>query len=192
MKRKVKPVVWILCGLAVAAGISALLANLCRRSAVDDAEPDGGVITHYDGDVSKEIASTEIVAFSCELSLLSFDEPEAFCGNVYRLEASLQNGAVSGQWERYDRFGAQMSDTFQSDVSFMEQLYGIVSDYGFAQYNGYYHKVSGLPEMYGVRLDIRYASGESVNAYDNQDVFLPLDAVTELIALFTSQEGTSA
>jgi len=39
--------------------------------------------------------------------------------------------------------------------------------------------------MYGAKLDIQYASGESIYAYDNQDCFIPLEAMQELVELFS-------
>ena len=68
----------------------------------------------------------------------------------------------------------------------MTSLQEIVSKYDFAQYNGYISKVSGLPHMYGAKLDIKYASGESIYAHDNQDCFISLDAMNELVELFSS------
>lgn len=66
----------------------------------------------------------------------------------------------------------------------MTSLQELVSKYNFAQYNGYISKVSGLPDMYGAKLDINYASGESIYAYNNQDCFIPFEAIEELIELF--------
>ena len=60
--------------------------------------------------------------------------------------------------------------------------------YEFAQHNGYSHKISGLPDMYGATLDIKYASGESIYAYDNQDCFIPFEAMKELVELFNTTE----
>ena len=69
---------------------------------------------------------------------------------------------------------------------FLAKLQEIAAAYNFAQHNGYYHKVSGLPDMYGERLDIIYASGEQICAYDNQSRFLPYEAAEELILLFSA------
>ena len=41
--------------------------------------------------------------------------------------------------------------------------------------------------MYGVSLQIVYASGERISASNNQDCFLPLEAMEELEALFRQQ-----
>ena len=40
--------------------------------------------------------------------------------------------------------------------------------------------------MYGEQIDIKYASGESIYAHDNQDGFLQMEAMVELIELFSS------
>ena len=49
--------------------------------------------------------------------------------------------------------------------------------------------MSGLPPDYGVKLDIQYASGESIRASNNQDCFLSLEAMEELISLFGPDES---
>ena len=74
----------------------------------------------------------------------------------------------------------------------MARLQEIVSAYDFAQYNGYYHSVSGLPDMYGETLDVVYASGERLHVYDNQSGFLPYEAIIELVMLFGAATKTDA
>ena len=73
---------------------------------------------------------------------------------------------------------------FTADTSFMTSLQELVSKYNFAQYNGYISKVSGLPDMYGAKIDIAYASGESIFAHDNQDCFIPFEAIEGLVEIF--------
>lgn len=68
----------------------------------------------------------------------------------------------------------------------MSKLQEIVSKYDLAKHNGYTHHVSGLPDMYGDYIDIKYASGESIYASDNQSGFLAQEAAMELINLFLS------
>ena len=75
----------------------------------------------------------------------------------------------------------------EADASFLEALQEVVSRHDLAAHNGFVHTVSGLPEMYGARLDIRYASGESIYAHDNQSCFLALEAMLDLSALFMAQ-----
>ena len=40
--------------------------------------------------------------------------------------------------------------------------------------------------MYGEQIDIKYFSCESIYAHDNQDGFLQMEAIVELIELFSS------
>lgn len=82
--------------------------------------------------------------------------------------------------------GAGDKSEFEADLSFMTKLQDIVSKYDFAQYNGYSHHVSGLPDMYGECIDIKYASGESIYASDNQSGFIPFEAIKNLVKLFDS------
>ena len=73
----------------------------------------------------------------------------------------------------------------------MTKLQDVVSKYNLAKHNGYTHHVSGLPDMYGEQIDIKYASGESIYAHDNQDGFLPMDAMVELIELFSGKTSVN-
>ena len=41
--------------------------------------------------------------------------------------------------------------------------------------------------MYGAKIDINYASGENIYAYNNQDEFVPFEAIGELVELFEMQ-----
>ena len=150
---------------------------------------DGGVKTYNSGEDSpKVIESTEIVSFECEFSLIAavFEEESELSGRIYKLSAVLEDVTVKSKIKWRDRAGAGEEHDFTTDASFMTNLQEIVSKYNFVQYNGYISKVSGLPHMYGAKLDIKYASGESIYAHDNQDCFISLDAMNELVELFSS------
>lgn len=160
--------------------------GLFRRN-TDDI--DGGVKTYNSGEDSpKVIESTEMVSFECELSLIAvvFEEESELSGRIYNLSAVLEDATVKSKIKWRDRESAGEEHDFTTDASFMTSLQEIVSKYDFAQYNGYISKVSGLPDMYGAKLDIKYASGESIYANDNQDCFISPDAITELVELFSS------
>ena len=75
-----------------------------------------------------------------------------------------------------------------NSINDVKDFVNIVSKYDFAQYNGYSSRVSGLPAMYGAKLDIRYKSDESIYAYDNQNCFISLDAIKEMVSLFNMNE----
>lgn len=162
--------------------------GLSRRN-TDDI--DGGVKTYNSGEASpKVIESTEIVSFECEFSLIAavLEEESELAGRIYTLDAEQDKEAVKCKIDCYGRESSSVPREFTADASFMKNLQTIVEKYDFAQHNGYESVVSGLPHMYGVKLDIKYASGESIYAYDNQDCFLPFDAMKELVELFNITE----
>ena len=150
---------------------------------------DGGVVTRNSGDDSpKVIESTEIISYDSEFSFISsfFDEESELAGKVYKLSAVMEDDTVKVKFDWHDRAGNGDKYEFQTDSSFMTKLQKIVSKYDLAKHNGYTHHVSGLPDMYGEQIDIKYASGESIYAHDNQDGFLQMEAMVELIELFSS------
>jgi len=162
--------------------------GLSRRN-TDDI--DGGVKTYNSGEESpKVVDSTEIISFEFEVSLYNIvvEEESELVGRNYKLNAVLEDGAVKSKIKWCDRVGAGEEHDFTADASFMTNLQEIVSKYNFAQYNGYISKVSGLPDMYGAKIDIKYASGESIYAYDNQDCFISIDAINELVKIFKESE----
>lgn len=163
----------------------------CKLPARETDDIDGGVKTYNSGEDSpKVIESTEIVSFKCEFSLIAavLEEESELDGRVYTLEAEMDNGTVTCKMDWYGRESSSVPREFTADASFMTSLQEIVSKYDFAQHNGYISKVSGLPQMYGAKLDIGYASGESIYAYDNQDCFLSFEAMKELVELFSPRE----
>ena len=152
---------------------------------------DGGVKTYNSGENSpKVVDSTKIISFEFEVSLYNIvvEEESELVGRNYKLNAVLEDGAVKSEIKWRDRAGAGEEHDFTADASFMTSLQKIVSKYDFAQHNGYISKVSGLPHMYGAKLDIKYTSGESIYAYDNQDCFMSIDAINELVEIFNITE----
>ena len=146
---------------------------------------DGGVVTRNSGEDSpKVIESTDIISFNCELSFIA--KENELEGKVYKMRAALEDGTVKAKIDWHDRSGNGDKAEFEADVSFMSKLQEIVSKYDLAQHNGYTHHVSGLPDMYGDHIDIKYASGESIYASDNQSGFLKAEAAMELLNLFLS------
>jgi len=157
----------------------------CNTHSTDDI--DGGVVTRNSAEDSpKVIESAEIISFDGEFSFISavFDEESELEGKVYKMSAILEDNTVKAKIDWHDRGGDGNTSEFETDISFMTKLQDIVSKYDLAKHNGYIHHVSGLPDMYGDCIDIKYASGESIYASDNQDGFLPTDEVMELIELF--------
>lgn len=150
-----------------------------------DTEPDGpvdgGVTDRSDPDAPKTIESTQIVAFDCRFSTMDADEPGALGNHIYQLQAKLENGAVKGTYAVLD---AGEEHAFRESHDFLSELQGLAEMYELAQYNGRDLSVAGIPDEFGARLDVQYASGEQIYAFDNQDNFLSWGAMNALLGLF--------
>lgn len=171
-----------------AAATAAIYLRNKKKEHFDTDSIDGGVVKRCDGaDSPKTVSSTEITKFKCVFSLIAHGEDISLEHGVYTLSAALENGYVNGKFECSSRNGSSVRQEFSSSPQFMDGLYDVIAKYDFAQYNGYVHTVSGLPNMYGAQIDITFVSGESIYAHDNQSNFLPLDAMCELEALFKKQ-----
>lgn len=179
---------WLFIGLGAALAAAAIaggIAAVCRRRPEETSDDmDGGVVKRYWADAPKVIDSTEIVTFHCKISLLAVCDVDDLGHRVYTLDAALRDGEVLVKYDWYERNGGSDKAEYASDADFMVRLQEIVATYNFAQHNGYYHTVSGLPAMYGESLDIVYESGERITVHDNQSGFLPIEAVRALIKLF--------
>ena len=179
---------WLFVGLGTALAASLVIGGtfaVCRkRPKKDNEDIDGDVVKRYRTDAPKEIKSTEIISFHCEISLIAACDVDDLGHRVYTLDADLKDGEVLVKYDWYERNGERDNAVYQTDVSFMARLQKIVSEYDFAQQNGYYHSVSGLPGMYGGSLHIVYESNERIDIYDNQSGILPYEAEKALICLF--------
>lgn len=156
-------------------------ATLMGCSGADTEDIDGGVRHYVDEHAPKEIESTRIVTFSCEISTYSISmNSSPAAGRYYTFYA----GEDGGSYEA--RAGGEVftEREFTPEDGFFEALQEIVEAYDLAQYNGQHYSVSGLPPDYGAKLDIRYDSGESIVASDNQSCFIPVKAIEELVELF--------
>ena len=188
MRKRENPMKWLFAGLGIALMVTAIaggIAAVCRRTSEENTDHiDGGVVSQEHADVPKVIESTEIVEFHAVISLFSAVDAEELGYRVYKLDAVLQDGEVIVRYDWYDRQGESDRAEYKAETDFMVRLQEIAAAYNFAQYNGYYHSVSGLPDMYGEILDIVYASGERIYVHDNQSGFLSYEAEKDLILLF--------
>jgi len=169
--------------LALAAALLALL-SACAAPKPEPEEPpvDGGTTDTTDPDAPKTVDSSEITSFRCKVSLLSFDLPESgrLRAERYELTAKREGGAVT--CTRYRPETGE--ETFTGTPDFPERLQEIVSKHDLAAFNGISTFTSGLPDDFGATLEIEYASGESIRASSNDDMFLPLECVEDLCVLF--------
>jgi len=183
---------WLFIGigaaLAAVAAVGIFSAARANRTTRPADSIDGGVRHYNDGaDAPKVIVSTEITEFHCIFSLYAMDDC-SLAGGKYECNATLVDGAAQCSIKWYDRTGGGDDRSFTADSGFFTELQKIVSETGLASHNGYSYHISGLPDMYGAKLDVQYASGESIYAFNNQDNFLPAEAMNRLFALFTGQD----
>lgn len=186
---------WLFVGLGTALAATAIIGGIAvvshKRQEKDTDDIDGGVVKQVQADVPKVIKSSDIVEFRAEISLTTLcdvDERKhrVYMG-VYKFDAVLENGEVLIKCDWHDHQGRGGKAEYKADPDFMGRLQKIVAAHNFAKHNGYYYKVSGLPDMYGELIDITYASGECIYAYNNQSLFLPYEANEELILLFGAE-----
>lgn len=178
---------WHICAAALAVAVGAGLL-LGRKKEAEPPPVDGGVRKRIDTGAPKVIRSAEITQFHCAFSAADRcrgDTPLA--GGIFTLHAEERAAQlhIRGRSEIVGEY------SFCPEEAFFRRLQQVVSQYDFAQYNGVFYTVSGLPPDLGMKLRIRYASGESICASNNQSTFLPLEAMQELVALFQDEINKS-
>jgi len=174
----VKKMLWIITGIVLAAALAAVL--LMHQHAKNAAA--GGVRRdNTDPDAPKQIASTELVSFSCAFSTKTM-EPGTLDRGYYTFTAQLENGVVTGAYQS-ESAGAR-SGEFTADAAFMEELCTLVNECGLAEHNGLSYHVSGLPAKLGCSLQAVYASGEQISARNNQTNFLSSQQMEALESFF--------
>ena len=155
---------------------------------MDMNEEDGGVVQRVNTNAPKIIESKQIIIFECKFSTLAFLDLDEEIGNrVYILEARLENEFVNGRYRQRSRFENNVDVTFKAEQSFMECLQRIIEEHNLAKNNGVCVKVNGLPDMYGAKLLVDYASGERIYTSNNQDNFLSVNVMKAMLSLFRKQ-----
>ena len=155
---------------------------------MDMIEDDGGILKKVNVNAPKIINSTQIMIFECKFSTLAFLDLDADIGNrVYILEARLENEFVNGRYRHRSRFENNVDVKFKAEQFFMERLQRIIEEHNLAKNNGVCVEVKGLPDMYGAKLRVDYASGERIYTSNNQDNFLSVSALQAMLRLFRTQ-----
>ena len=156
------------------------------------AEIDGGTHIRRDTDAPKEIASRELIRFSCRFSALSLMEEDTGlkCGVYYFDVSKGERGVNCTVRCNNPQVLPEGERKFTQTEDFLSKLEALVREYNVARYNGDYYKVSGLPEFYGAIVDAEYASGETIYCYNNQDPFIPFEMIGALCRLFGIKQET--
>jgi len=173
----------IVAGAAVVAaavvGAACIVRSKKKNEGSDTDCIDGGVRHYVDSDSPKVIKSTDITCFECEAHTVSIADAGEMSGSYNFLVTD-----SVAEYSFMNRFGKTFEGSFVPDKDFRERLYKIVADYDFAQFNGTFYSVSGLPHGYGAKISVSFASGESIHASNNQSCFLPKEAIEEMYSLF--------
>lgn len=179
---------WIIAACVVAVtAMTTFLAHRLYLNTVYEFIEDG--IRHDNSNLNapKVIDSTDITGFICYFSTKTLVEPGRLGRNEYNIEAVLKDGIVYGVYHKeYPNEGKSRKVEFETNLSFMEKLQSIIAEHDLAQYNGHDYFVSGLPDDFGAKIIVDYASGERIYAKDNQDNFLSIDAMCALKDLFSA------
>lgn len=152
-----------------------LIKTLIKKENEPTGELDGAVKNKTDSNAPKVIFSTSVTAFECRFSTL-YAEAEDIEKGIFTFKAVLKDGSA---------FISNRKKTVKADVDFMTRLQEIIAKYNLATYNGTNYFVSGISDEYGAKISVLYDSGEEIYAADNQDCFLPVGAMSELIELFS-------
>ena len=148
---------------------------------------DGYEVTRSGEDAPKEIQSKDILSFELEFSTLNMTD--AVCGiepGEYKYKANLSGEAVIVEVESYPHSVQALRLSASLDKTFLSRVQEIADRFNVARFNGVYHEVAGLPDFCGAQICVRYASGEIIMAFDNQDMFLDFEMLSEYKKLFES------
>ena len=153
----------------------------------------GGVRHSISAAVPKSVDSKDIVAFRCRFSLrfMTASAEDGFCG-LFDLAAGKKDGRVECRFLHAMTAKSDVNEVFDASDGFLAALDEIIKDEDLASYNGTFYSVSGLPDMFGSRLSVEYASGERIDTSNNQSVHLPLSALRRIRDLFESARSEFA
>ena len=142
---------------------------------------DGGTRICHDTDAPKDILSHEILRFSCRFSSSSLlEEDTNLTSGLFHFTAEKrEEGAETSVSVLHSRRG-EINQAKMRPSCFLEEIDGILQKHDIARFNGLYYKVSGLPDFFGASVSVTYASGETLDCYNNQDPFLPLAFILAL------------
>ena len=156
--------------------------NMAKTSL--SAEEDGGVTNNSVNDAPKTVESEDITEFYCRFVYEDIEENNILPYGTYILKSKLAEENAGCEYSFSSSDGEETFKSFVKEKEFLQKVNSIVKKYDFASLNGHYCSVSGLPDDYGFDLDINYLSGEYISASDNQDCYIPVDAMYELVELF--------
>jgi len=162
------------------------IKNMFKRDTVPDTVIEDGYEIKRDGaDAPKEIKSKDIVSFELEFSTLEIEDGACKVEpGRYTFKASLSGERVLVDVKSYPHSGEALRRSVETDADFMSRVQNILDRFDAVRFNGFYHNVAGLPDFCGAHISVRYSSGESLDASDNQEMFLDFEMLFECKELF--------
>jgi hypothetical protein len=145
----------------------------------------GGIRDWTNPDAPKSIASKEISVFEYEFNCDFFwyyDREQTYDYCSFHLVRQ-QDGALCTAWG-YGQGDAAFDVEFMAPLSSLDALQALVDEHDLAKSNGTDRTVEGIPEHAGSYLYVKYASGESIYAYDNRSGVIDNIATLELFDFF--------
>jgi|LSQX01.2.fsa_nt_gb hypothetical protein len=160
--------VLILALLTSCAGKEVIKKDVFKKDVIKREDMPGG-LRDRSWDAPKTIQSKEILRFECEFSFNERQE-EGYFYFIAGIEAGDRTALC--RMSGYDGFTETLALEFEAPLDALKDLQALADQYQLARYNGIDRHTNGLPDRYGSRLLIDYASGERIYAYDNSSRFI--------------------
>lgn len=155
----------------------------------------GGTYATLDKKAPKEIISKDIVFFSVTSRLPYYADENGDFGNsegdgpLTYISAFAARGSdgtfVYLETERrYSLDGKRKSEWAYVMGDVLSELSALVIEENLAENNGYNSFTGGLPENFGGKIEIKYASGESINTSDNHGPVISFNCGTKIVSVF--------
>lgn len=151
-------------------------------------EGTGGSFDNTDHKAPKTIVSKEITSFEYSFSTSYLNEwhdrniPYDSC--TFKLTQEDDNVRCTGSAGGYTGFFALFDFEFLTSPSALDDLQTIIEKHDLAQVNGVNKYTRGIPENFASRLNVNYASGESIFAANNAGPILTAKASLDLYDFF--------
>lgn len=142
--------------------------DMIKEDTINREDMPGGFVDRTNPDAPKVIVSKELTSFEFEFNCDFFARYSSVLDyDVCRFSLAREDEGARCIGSGYGRSGG-FDIEFVAELSALDALQAIVEKYDLAQYNGENRHVNGLPAHLGDWLHVKYASGESIFAANNQ------------------------
>lgn len=147
----------------------------------------GGTDAYQDTRAPKEIVSQDMILFDVTCSLVGIVEPEENGQERIDFLAAFAVPVKDGTLLvlEIDRGGDRASSWALVKENVFPKLTALTREHELAKQNGFHSETHGLPQNFGGRVLIRYASGEVISFSNNQSPILSPKTARAIAAVFT-------